>query len=219
MDNLRINTLSEAKIDVRYLLNRGYEKRHAIRFVGTKYLLSKEEQHILFRAVFSDSQITERLKKKITADEIFQKDLSIDGFNQLIVIESMLRNKPIILCEDDFVRDISGVKSSYKISKETYEALDIIFEQVSKKKPRSLYFFFDSPISHSGKLSKIIKEKLSEQKIVGDAKAVKMADTQVLYSGEIVASSDSIVIERANKVFDLAGSIVKEIAEDKLIVL
>ncbi|WP_297501032.1 DUF434 domain-containing protein, partial [Thermococcus sp.] len=97
--------LTEAYLDLKYLLNRGYRKKNALSFVANHYRLTAEERHLLARCVFPDSWMEEVRRKLLKPGELKGKTLAIDGFNVLITLESLLGGRAI-LCEDGLVRDL-----------------------------------------------------------------------------------------------------------------
>ncbi|MFX0068195.1 MAG: DUF434 domain-containing protein [Candidatus Hodarchaeota archaeon] len=207
---LDLSNMKEAAKDLRYLLSRGYGRTSALNLVGDKYLLDNEERHILFRAIYPPQDAEKRKNKLTSVEEIKDRVLAIDGYNQIIVVESMLNKLPIIDCDDGVLRDISGVFSNYKVTDVTYDAIELILDLLVKCFPRTTLFYFDQPISKSGELARTVRKRLAEYRLEGDAGAVKQPDREVLSKGDIVASSDGIIIDNANAVVDLAGHIVRK---------
>ena len=206
----RDEILKIAADDLQYLLNRGYNKKSAIKLVGDRYILNKNERHILFRAVFSDIEIKNRNKKSVTQDQLKDRILAIDGFNILITIENMLKNNLLIIASDGFFRDISNISKRYKITNDTDLVVNLVFTKLATLAPKFIYFFFDKPISKSGELAASINKKFSDFKLKGIAKAVNSPDHEILKTGEIIISADSLLLDKGNEIFDLAGSIIKE---------
>ena len=103
--------------------------------------------------------------------EVRGKELVIDGYNVIITIETALFGKPLILADDGFLRDISGISKNYnknyKRSEKTDEALRLIFDLLKKVKPNHTLFLLDSPISHSGQLAKDVREYFKKENIFG----------------------------------------------------
>jgi hypothetical protein len=202
--------MKDASTDLRFLLNRRYDKARAIKFVGNKYQLDKSERHILYRALYSDEEINIIKKKLVPFEQISGKHLAIDGYNVLIAVESILSKKTIINCDDGIIRDVSGIFGSHVISPVTYESIDLILSQITKKPPKLLQFFFDSQVSKSGELSKIIREKMNELQINGDAETVKQVDSTLKkLNCDIVATSDTIIIAQASAVVDIPRRIIE----------
>jgi len=206
----RMNGLRAAIIDMRYLLSRGYNRKSAANYITSRYSLTRRERAILYRAVYPPNQAYKHMEKMVQPCCIIRKKLSIDGFNTLITLESALKGKTVIECDDGFIRDVSAVFGRFKFSDITLKALNLIFNFLEKYPPAETVFFFDSQVSFSGELASKIRELLSQRKLKGTAKTVKKNDKAVLLQGGIVASSDSIIIEKANAVLDLAGQIIKK---------
>jgi hypothetical protein len=204
--------MKDASIDLRFLLNRRYDKARAIKFVGNKYQLDKSERHILYRALYSDDEINAIKKKLVPFEQISGKHLVIDGYNVLITVESILHNKTIINCDDGVIRDVSGVFGSYVITPVTNNSLNLILSQIAENPPTLLQFFFDSQVSKSGELSKNVREKINELQLNGDAETVKHVDTTLKkLDCDIVATSDTIIIAQASAVVDIPQRIVEVI--------
>jgi hypothetical protein len=200
----------EAAEDLRYLLNRKYNKDQSLNFVGDHYRLNREERFVLYRAIYSQTEVKERREKTITFKELADKTLTIDAYNVIIVLETMLKRKNLIDSDDSFVRDISGVFGKHKITKTTHQAIDLIMQTLKQNPPKETLIFFDSPVSKSGELAAITRQKMKEYRIKGTAQVVKQADNAVLKKGQVVATSDSVILQKAKKTFDLAGHIVRK---------
>jgi len=202
--------MKDASIDLRFLLNRRYDKARAIKFVGNKYQLDKSERHILYRALYSDDEINAIKKKLMPFEQISGKHLVIDGYNVLITVESILHDKTIIDCDDGILRDVSGVFGNHVITPVTYNSINLILSQIAEYPPKLLQFFFDSQVSKSGELSKIIREKMNKLQLNGDAETVKQVDTTLKkLKCDIVATSDTIIIAQASAVVDIPQRIFK----------
>lgn len=200
----------EASEDLRYLLNRDYPKDASLQLVGNRYNLDSDARHLLRRGVFPHARVEERGKKQVSVKDLKGKGLAIDGHNCLITLESALKNKPLLLADDNFIRDISGVSGGYRQSKETHEALALIMDLLATAGPREVLFLLDSPISGSGKLAARIRKMMEEHGIGGDASALKVPEHIMTEYEGIIASSDTAVIDQAEQVFDLAGYLIRE---------
>jgi len=201
--------LQKAADDFRYLLNRKYPRKAALELVGNRYQLTTDERHLLHRGIFSNADSTTRKKKKISIKEVRNNVLAIDGYNVIITIEAGLSGRPLILGDDGFIRDISGLSGSFKKSEKTEDALRLIFDVLKKLKTRNTLFLFDAPISMSGNLAQEIRDGLRRENIPGDAQAVKVPEKILIGFPGIVATSDTAIIDQSNKVIDLAGHIIK----------
>ncbi len=199
----------EAAEDLRYLLNRNYNRDQTLTFVGDHYKLKKEDRFTLYRAIYSQKEAKERKEKTVTPKELKDKTLTIDAYNVIIVLETMLKGKNLIDADDTFVRDIQGVFGKHKITKTTHQAINLIMQTLKQNPPQETLIFFDSPVSKSGELAAITRKKMEEYGINGTAQVVKQADNAVLRRGQVAATSDSVILQKAKKTFDLAGYIAR----------
>ena len=162
------------------------------------------------RGVFAASIAGQRRSKKVSLEQIRGKALAIDGYNCLITLESTLKGKPILLADDGFIRDISGVSGGYKAGPETEQALGLIIDLLLASELSEVFFLLDAPISGSGELAARIRGLMRERGLVGDAQAVKVPERMMVGYKGIVASSDTALIDQSERVFDLAGHLIKE---------
>jgi hypothetical protein len=200
--------LQEAAKDFRYFLNRGYPRKATLELVGNRYGLNYNQRHLLHRSVFSDNDSTSRHKKKIPVEKIRGKDLVIDGYNVLITIEAGLSGRPLVLGDDGFIRDISGLSGNFKKTEKTKEALQLLLNLLKRMKPRQSLILFDSPISRSGELAQEVRDGLKKERLPGDAMAVRVPEKFMIGFPGMIATSDTAIIDQSEKVVDLAGYIV-----------
>jgi hypothetical protein len=205
--------LQKAAEDFRHLLNRGYPRKATLELLGNRYGLTSDERHLLHRGIFSSNDSQSRRKKKISIERIRNKDLAIDGHNVLITIEAGLSNRPLILGDDGFVRDISSLSGSFKSTEITEKAVLLIIGFLKKSSPRKTLFLFDAPISMSGKLAQEVRSQLKRANLPGDAMAVKVPEKILVGFPGVVATSDTAIIDQSRRVLDLAGYILRRKTE------
>ena len=201
--------LQNAAKDFRYLLNRGFSRKAALELVGNRYQLNADGRHLLHRGVFSDEDSNWRKTRRIPFHQTRNRDLAIDGYNLVITLEAGLSGLPLILGDDGFIRDISGLSGNYRRSEKTKEALLLIFNTLKRVKPRHVLFLFDAPISKSGELAREIRRRLKKEDIPGNAQAIKVPEKILIGFSGVVATTDTSIIDRSKKIFDLAGHILR----------
>jgi hypothetical protein len=207
---LRHPDLHQAARDFRYLLNRGYPRKRTLDLVGNRYELTADERHLLHRAVFSESDSASRRKRKIPFHTIRNSDLAIDGYNVIITIEAGLSSRPLVLGNDGFIRDISGLSGNFRRTECTEKAIHLILDALKKEKPRHTLFLFDAPISKSGQLAEEMRQALKKRDLPGDAEAIKVPEKVLIGFRGIVATSDTAIIDQSEKVVDMAGHILRK---------
>lgn len=207
----KLNFFHKVAQDLRYLLSHGYPLNSAIELVGNHYQLSKDKRMLLQRGVCSESEAKTRKNKKRGLFQLRGYPLGIDGHNVLITIESALKNKPLILSDDGFIRDISAVSKSYRPSHFTTDALNLIFELLKHHPPAKVDWYLDAPLSKSGQLAGLIRDLLRKYKFEGTAQAVSVPERRLTKYLGLVATSDSILIDVCSEVIDLAGEVIKSL--------
>ncbi len=193
--------------DFRYLLSRGYGRERAVEIVGERYLLGQNNRLILYRAVYDDETADSHRKKMVTPEAVLEERLSVDGYNVLITVESMLRKKPLILCDDGFLRDISGIHGKHRLSSYSEHALSLIMRFLTEFRPSEVRFYYDQQVSRSGELAALTRSLLDRFTLDGNAETARQADNAALGFGTILATSDTVLIERGEKLFDLAAEV------------
>jgi hypothetical protein len=151
-----------------------------------------------------------RRKKRTSIKEVRNKDLAIDGHNVLITIEAALSGRALVLADDGFIRDISGLSGSFTKSSVTETAIQLVLNVLKKWKPRKTLFLFDAPISMSGQLAEEVRDRLDQANLLGDAVAVKVPEKILIGFPGVIATSDTAIIDRSEKVLDLAGYIIRQ---------
>lgn len=213
--------ISDVAVDIRYLLDRGYPQKGVIGFVCNHYRLDDDSRHLLSRTVLAKAVSEKRRAKFLPCDEIKGKSIIIDGYNIIIGMESILE-KRAYLCDDGVIRDIKGTFRNYKTSKNSDKAIEGMLQFLKEKNPAYVFFLLDSQISKSGLLAKSLRNKINEAGLNGDARTSKHVDYDLKSSKYIVATSDGVIIDEAEKVVNFLYCVVarfRDLEEAKSVVL
>jgi hypothetical protein len=205
--------------DFRYLKNRNYPDKAALKLVSDHHRLNSTQRNCLFRAVFSATDSQQRRDKLIAAEDVAGQHLGVDWYNVLITVESYLKGFPVFISDDGLVRDSSGVHGSYKAGKITERGVTEILAVIVALKPARLELFLDSPISHSGEMAEKLRKKLSRTASLPHRVSVfPSADYPLKSFTGIVATSDSSIIDRTQvqQVFDLARFVIESIFQARI---
>ncbi len=201
-------SLEKAAADIRYLLDRGYPQKSAVGFVCAHYRLDVKARYLLSRTVLAREMAEKRRAKFLPCEKIEGSSIVIDGYNIIIGMESILEKKAY-LCDDGVIRDVKGAFRNFKVSSNTEEAVRFIFEFLEEMKPENVVFLLDAQISKSGMLARMLREKLGEVGLWGDARTSKHVDYDLKRCGEIVASSDGVIIDEAGRVVNFLRCVVE----------
>lgn len=211
--------------DYRLLRNLLYPAKAALQLVGDRYRLTAFERNCLLRGVAEKTTGKNRLGKKLKARMIRGKALGIDWFNILITVESYLKGACLFLSDDGVVRDASQIHGSYRPSRVTDHAISLVIKTLFSLRPRHIDVFIDSPISHSKKMRDELYALLSAGTCPFSLSLALLAsaDYPLKSYPDIVATSDSVVIDSCRKFIDLAAEILwdhfsfKPVALEKLV--
>ncbi len=206
---IRMELLRPAARDYRFLLARNYSRKSALTFVGNHYQLSSTERNILYRSVFPRAVAKMRRAKMVSADGLKGRILLVDGHNCLITLENAMRGIPVVLADDGFIRDAGLVFRGFKQSGRTRHAWLLISEFLKYYRPKHIYVLLDAPYSGSGRLASSMNVWLSEAGLKGEALTLKRPEREIAAMKGVKISADSIIIDHADTVFDLAGHIIR----------
>jgi hypothetical protein len=200
--------LKKAQKDIIYLMENGYPIKSSSTFVGNHYLLSERQRLAIVRATSTNDIILER-KKKCINDNITSQKLLIDGLNLIITLEVALSNSTLIKCMDGTVRDLAGLRGTYRLIDKTEQAIQLIGEKLLELKIDEVIFYLDSPVSNTGRLKLLILEILSKYSYKVSVELVNNADV-LLENQNNVVTTDAIILNRCESWFNMAYMIIDE---------
>lgn len=207
--NEELIKLKKAKDEIEWLITRDYKMDHVIKFVGDRYQFSLRQRDALKRGACSEKSKVLRENKKLSLESLKEGSINIDGFNLIIALEVALSEGTLIIGSDGCIRDLAGLRGTYKLIDKTYKALGIMGEFFKKYECKKINFYLDSPVSNSGNLKYEILEHAKEWNIDVEVNLVNNADV-ILERLDRVVSSDAVIIDRADSYFNLAREIVNE---------
>jgi hypothetical protein len=202
-----IGILKKSAEEIRWLLDRGYPMSSVSAFVGNRYLLSSRQRIALSRALSATADIEKRKHK-----EVFSCDgetVHMDAFNLIITLEVALSRSTIIKCMDGTIRDLAGLRGTYKIIDKTDTALFLIGEKLKSLNISGVIFYLDAPVSNTGKLKVRILELLSGYAYEVSVKLENKVD-MLLKNKSHVITSDAIILNECISWINLADSIISE---------
>ncbi|CZR98494.1 MULTISPECIES: DUF434 domain-containing protein [Clostridioides] len=205
--------LIKAKEEIEWLINRDYKIDPVVTFVGDRYQFSIRQRDALKRAVCTEEKNIIRQSKKLSLDKIKEGLINIDGFNLIIAIEVALSGGTLVIGSDGNMRDLAGLRGTYKIIDKTEEALKLIGEFFNKYNAQKIRFYLDSPVSNSGNLKYKILEYAKIWGIETEVELVKNADV-VLEKLDRVVSSDAVIVDKCISYFNIARGIIEEYIKD-----
>lgn len=201
-----IEKLKEAQKDIFMMINRDYPIKNVSTFVGNHYLLSERQRMALVRSTSSEKSIEERKRKEIK-DSLQGRTVYIDGFNLIITLEVALSDSTLIKCMDGTIRDLAGLRGTYKLIDKTDKAIELIGKNLQELAVDKVVFYLDEPVSNSGKLKVKLLELLAQYDFDISVELAKNADVELEHL-ENVISSDAIVLDKSISWFNMAERII-----------
>ncbi len=214
-DSLKI--LRTAQEEVQWLLDRGYNMKSVIQFVGNHYLLSLRQRAALQRATSPKVEYDIRRNKLYPLEAIKEGTIHIDGFNLIITLEVALSGSVLILGRDGVIRDLAGLRGTYRIIDKTYKALNLIGMALKNLNVPEVVFYLDSPVSNSGMLKKRILDYYSGWNFIVNVELVPNSDVS-LSAMDRVVTGDSIILNNCKGWFNLGTKIIEDYIADAWIV-
>src|SRR6478735_8100451 len=86
----QLPALREATHDLCWLLDRGYSSHSAIELVGNRYNLVSRQRMAVSRCACSIEAVQQRQQRQIVPELVRDRELWLDGYNVLTVLESAL---------------------------------------------------------------------------------------------------------------------------------
>ncbi|MCD2501586.1 DUF434 domain-containing protein [Clostridium sp. NSJ-145] len=209
--------LRKAHEEIKWLLDRDYKLESIINFVGSRYQFSTRQRDALKRATCSSANELLRKSKEISINDIKGQSLNIDGFNLIINLEVALSGGTLITGDDGLVRDLAGLRGTYKLIDKTDIALDYIFNFLNSIDIESINIYLDSPVSNSGNLKIKIFEYTEKYNLNTSVELVNNADV-ILEKLNNVVTSDATILDKCISHFNLSKTIIDKYIQDANII-
>lgn len=206
-----------AQQEVQWLLDRGYQISSVIDLIGGHYQLSSRQRTALQRATASTRQCAQRKASRLPFESGGEGCLFIDGFNLIITLEVALSGSVLILGNDDVLRDLAGLRGTYRLIGQTDRALFLIGQTLAELGVPAVKFYLDAPVSNSGKLRSRILEAGAGWKMPVEVELVPNADI-VLYKLQRIVTGDSILLDQGASWMNLSRKIIDDSIKDAWIV-
>jgi hypothetical protein len=212
-----INKIKIAQKEVQWLLDRGYKLKPIIELVGNHNQFSFRARTALQRTTSSTVECEKRKSKMLSFEHAKEGCLFIDGFNLIITLEVALSGSPVLLGKDGVLRDLAGLRGTYKLIDKTDIALELIGKTLKDLSVPNVKFYLDSPVSNSGRLKSKIFECSESWGIPVDVELIPNVDVQLSHM-ERVITGDSIILDECKNWFNLSRKIVDDYIKDAWIV-
>ena len=204
----QLPTLRTAAADFCWLLDRDYAPHSALELVGNRYSLAARQRMAISRYACSAADAAQRSRRVIALAQARGRELWLDGYNVLTLIESALSGGVVLLCRDGCCRDIAGIHRRYRKISETIPALQLVGETVTAACIALCRWWLDKPVSNSGRLKTAITEIAQANGWRMEVELAFSPDHELSQTENPIASSDGIVLDRCQSWVNLAREII-----------
>lgn len=196
--------LRSAVRDYRAILDMGYTERGVQQLVADRYRLTREERTILYRGVFPSVESEQRLAKLWTGAHPLGGVVWVDGLNVLYTLVSYLTGRPLFVATDGWLRD-AGERHGEKM-REEHLARGWGLMTGGLSGVGDAVFICDASADAAVQIRSLAESGKSVRIDLTD----NADETLALQTGGVVATSDSVVIDRATgPVIDLPRMILE----------
>lgn len=200
-------SLRAAVSELSWLLSRGYAEPSALKLVGDRYQLTVRQRTAVRRSACSDAQLHARRQHALGVDQVAGRDLAIDGFNVLILCETLFSGGVVIMGRDGALRDLASVHGTWKRVSETREALSALSDVVVHLAARSVCWYLDRPVSNSGRLRAMIEGEAERVHARWNVEVVDDPDRRLGAFEGVVATADGAILDASAGWVDLPSAV------------
>lgn len=198
--------LNAAACEIMFLINRGYDTKTATTFVGNHYLLSERQRMALARITSTQDALAERASKRLPQAP---EALVLDGFNTIITLEVALSGSLLLEGLDGTIRDLAGLRGSYRIVDKTVQAVDLLFGQMEKLKVKNAMLYLDQQVSNSGRLRALLLEMAAGRSLQVQVELHPCVDS-ILSAMENVVTADAIILDKCSSWYNLNRGLIEK---------
>jgi hypothetical protein len=216
--NAAMKELRAASNDLRWLLNRGYASVSSLKLVGDRYRLTKRQRVAVARCVCTDEAQRQRRQRVVPIDALDNSEVWIDGYNVLTTVEAALAGGLVLPGHDECWRDMASVHGSFRKVEETQTAIELIGRFLDIQGVVLCRWFLDRPVSNSGRLRSLLIDTAERCQWNWMAELVYQPDHVLSEADEIVATADSVILDRCGRWVNLAREVIERHVPDAWVV-
>lgn len=191
--------LRNAVYDLSYLLSREYSENAALKLVGDRYKLTQRQRLAVQRSSCSQQSLLRRIHKQVDVTELAGMIVHIDGYNQLITLESSLANAYLFIGRDGCYRDLASIHGTYRKVEETVPALELLGKVLEHLGVQKAIFYLDAPVSNSRRLLRIMQDIAQKNHWNWQIEIQLQPDALLAKAPEPVITSDSWILDHCSQ--------------------
>jgi len=202
------SSLREALRDMHYLLSRDFPPASSLALVGNRYRLNKRQQLALQGMSAAEADIQNRKSRQLSSSQLRGETVWLDGFNILILLETLFSGGYVFKGLDGCYRDISSVHGTYKRVNQTEDALIRVGNTLKQLETAKVIWIFDSPVSNSGRLKTFCYELAAQHNFPWDIHLENSPDKFLVQNNRTTITSDAWVLNNCSLWFNLGAHII-----------
>ena len=202
--------LNAAAQELVFLMDRGYDTKSTSTFVGNHHLLSERQRMALARIVSTASAVQRRKRKELIQAPDY---LVLDGFNTIITLEVALSGSLLLEGMDGTIRDLAGLRGSYRIVDKTIQAVELLIARFEKLGVKKALFYPEQQVSNSGRLRALLLGKANGRGVEVQAELHPSVDGQ-LSRMENVVTADAIILDKCGSWYNLTRALIQSAIPD-----
>lgn len=206
-----LGRLREALADMYYLLSRGYPAKSSLALVGNRHRLRARQLQALQGMACSAQEVENRAGRGLIPENLAGATLYIDGFNLLILLETLLSGGYVFCGLDGCYRDISSVHGTYKKVNQTEEVLRLAGATLRGLGVQKAVWVFDAPVSNSGRLRALCLKIAGANGFEWEVLLDNAPDKYLAQQGGVVCSADAWVLNHCAQWFNLGAYIIEAV--------
>lgn len=197
--------LSAAAQELVFLMERGYDTKSASTFVGNHHLLSERQRLALARIVSTSSAVQAQKQKELLQAP---DSLVLDGFNTIITLEVALSGSLLLEGMDGTLRDLAGLRGTYRIVDKTVQAVELLFTRLETLGVQRALFYLDQQVSNSGRLRALLLEQAENRAVEVQVELHPSVDG-LLSRMERVVTADAIILDKCGSWYNLNRTLIE----------
>jgi len=200
-----VPALRTAVQELSWLLGRGYAERSAIELVGNRHALSARQRKAVSRCAAADEAVHARRSRRVEPTALEDAVVHVDGFNAIIVGESVWSGGVVLVGRDGAHRDLASVHGTYARVEQTAEVLGALARVLAPA--RQVVWYLDRPVSNSGRLAGLLRDAARAHALAWEVELPWDPDAVLVDSHAIVATADARILDAGVRWVDLAGAL------------
>lgn len=202
--------LNAAGQELVFLMNRGYDVKSASTFIGNHYLLSERQRLALARITSTEDALRARKQKELLQAP---ESLVVDGFNTIITLEVALSGSLLLAGMDGTIRDLAGLRGTYRIVDKTITAVELLFARFDELGVKNALFYLDQQVSNSGRLRTLLLDKAKDREVEIQVELHPSVDG-LLSRMEQVVTADAIILDKCGSWYNLNRTLIGSAVPD-----